>query len=94
MVSARGPPYRQGVKHKKISGVINPKAGDPSPLAADLNQKEIDLAPVPVAAARKSHSSHVAQGLSPGHEARHWLEGEAQWRAERKLARAPAADGK
>jgi hypothetical protein len=58
-------------------------------IAGEQNPK-----PAAVAAGGKSSFSHVNQGSSQGHEARHWLEGEAQWRAERKPVRAQGAGTK
>jgi hypothetical protein len=50
-------------------------------------EKPLKAAGAARAAAEASEPSHVSQSLSHGHEVRHWLAGEAQWRAERKLAR-------
>jgi hypothetical protein len=68
------------IKHKPGSA--------PRPSAdADLNQKEIDLAPSPDEVARRAYFSYVNQGSQPGHDAQHWLAAEAELIAERNRTR-------
>jgi hypothetical protein len=88
MASARGRDYFNCVKHKKSFRAQNPKAAGASRSApAESSQIEIDFATAPNAAGKKSYANHVNHGSSQGHEVQHWLEAEAQSRAERKRVR-------
>jgi hypothetical protein len=78
------------MKHNKFSQGQNQKpAGARQPTAAaDLNQREIDLAPSPDEVARRAYFTYVNQGSQPGHEVQHWLAAEAELIAERNRTRA------
>ena len=69
----------------------DPSQAPASPLrptaAAESNQNENDFAPSADEVARRAYFSFVNQGSLPGNHMQHWLEAEAQLRAERNLTR-------
>ena len=52
-------------------------------LASDVKQNETDFAPAAEGVAMRAYFIYLRQGSLPGHDLQHWLEAEAQLRAER-----------
>jgi hypothetical protein len=77
------------MKHNKFSQDQKQKPASASlpTAAADLNQKETDLAPSPDEVARRAYFSYLNQGSQPGHDVQHWLAAEAELIAERNRTR-------
>jgi hypothetical protein len=76
------------MKHNDFTQVQNQKPiAAPGPMAAPLNQNEIDFAPAPDEVARRAYFSYENQGSLPGHDVQHWLKAEAELIAERNRTR-------